>query len=138
MHGAKHEFVLHFDLDTIAGEEFPWTNSPGSGGLSLTEVRDALRVFASQANLAAINVAGYNPELDPNGKGVQVLIDLLVEALATRLKPGSSEGAAEADLAAELFPKLFLLSPLVRSRSLPPRKRADFTISPSEPDSMNS
>jgi arginase len=95
VHAAKHEFVLHFDVDTIAGEEFPWTNSPGDGGLSLNEVRDALRVFARQTNLAAVNVAGYNPELDPDGKGAQVLIDLLADALATRLGARPGEGAAE-------------------------------------------
>ena len=95
VHAAKHEFVLHFDVDTIAGEEFPWTNSPGSGGLSLNGVRDALRVFAGQPNLAAINVAGYNPELDPDGRGAQVLIDLLVDALATRLGAAPSESASD-------------------------------------------
>ena len=69
VHAAKHEFVLHFDVDVITGEEFPWTNFPGAGGLTLNEVRDALRVFAAQPNLAAIEVAGYNPELDPDGAG---------------------------------------------------------------------
>src|ERR1700730_5896187 len=60
VHAAKHEFVLHFDVDLINGEEFPWTNFLGEGGLSLNEVRVALPVFAAQPNLAAIEVAGYN------------------------------------------------------------------------------
>jgi len=94
VHAAKHEFVLHFDVDVITGEEFPWTNSPGTGGLTLSEVRDALHVFASQPNLAAFEVAGYNPELDPDGQGARTLIDLMVEALATRLETGSGEVAA--------------------------------------------
>jgi len=97
VHAAKHEFVLHFDVDTIAGEEFPWTNSPGSAGLSLNEVRDALRVFAGQPNLAAINVAGYNPELDPDGKGAQVLMDLLVDTLATRIETKASESPTDTE-----------------------------------------
>ncbi len=78
-----------------AGEEFPWTNFPGDGGLSLSEVRDALRVFASQPNLAAINVAGYNPEIDPDGKGAHVLIDLLVDILSTRIESVATEGNAD-------------------------------------------
>ena len=80
VHDANHQFVLHFDVDTITGDEFPWTSFPGTGGLTLNEVRDALRVFAGQTNLAAIEVAGYNPELDPDGRGAQFLIDLLARS----------------------------------------------------------
>ena len=94
VHAAKHEFVLHFDVDVIAGEEFPWTNFPGAGGLTLSEVRDALRVFAGQPNLAAIAVAGYNPELDPEGQGARVLVDLLADVFATRIETVSNEAAA--------------------------------------------
>jgi arginase len=96
VHAAKHEFILHFDVDVITSEEFPWINYPGSGGLTFAEVRAALRVFASQPNLAAMNVAGYNPELDPDGEGARKLIDLLADVLATRLEAGSVEVAAEA------------------------------------------
>ena len=94
VHAAKNEFVLHFDVDTISSREFGATNFPGEGGLSLNEVRDALRVFAVQPNLAAILVAGYNPELDPDGEAARRLIDLLVEVLATRLETVSGEAAA--------------------------------------------
>lgn len=90
VHAAKHEFVLHFDVDVIAGEEFPWTNFPGAGGLTWNEVRDALRVFAGQPNLVAIDVAGYNPDLDPDGQGAQKLIDLLADVLSARLEIESS------------------------------------------------
>jgi arginase len=98
VHAAKHEFVLHFDVDLIHGEEFPWTNFPGSGGLSLSEVRDALSVFASQPNLAAFEVAGYNPDLDPDGKGAQTLAELLAAVLSTRLEAltGSADQVAAA------------------------------------------
>jgi arginase len=96
VHAANHEFVLHFDVDVINGEEFRWTNFPGTGGLSLNEVRDALRVFASQPNLAAVHVSAYNPDVDPDGEGAKVLIDLLADVLATRIEAGSSEGVVEA------------------------------------------
>jgi arginase len=95
VHVAKNEFVLHFDVDAITGAEFPWTNSPGDAGLTLKEVHDALRVFASQTNLAAFVVAGYNPELDADGHGARTLIDLLTEVLATRLETGPVDAAAE-------------------------------------------
>ena len=86
VHAAKHEFVLHFDVDLINGEEFPWTNFPGFGGLTLNDARDALCVFASQPNLAAFEVAGYNPDLDPDGRGARTLIELLAAALSRRVE----------------------------------------------------
>jgi Arginase family len=99
VHAAKHEFILHFDVDVITGEEFPWTDFPGSGGLTFEQVRAALRVFVSQPNLAAIEVSSYNPDLDPDGQGARKLIDLLADVLATRLvepAPSVSEEAAPA------------------------------------------
>lgn len=98
VHASNHEFILHFDVDVIASEEFPWTNFPGAGGLSLNEVRDALRVFVSQPNLAGLVVAGYNPDLDADGQGARKLIDLLTDALSSRLETttAAAAGAAEA------------------------------------------
>jgi arginase len=98
VHAAKHEFVLHFDVDLINGEEFPWTNFPGTGGLSMSEVREALCVFAAQPNLAAFEVAGYNPDLDPDGAGARKLIDLLTAVLSKRLEilNASADGNAAA------------------------------------------
>jgi arginase len=97
VHAAKHEFVLHFDVDVINSDEFPWTNFPGSGGLSLNEVRDALRVFASQQSLAAFVVAGYNPDLDAGGQGARKLVELLADVLSTRLETTSSVATSAAD-----------------------------------------
>jgi arginase len=94
VHAAKNEFVLHFDVDVISSQEFRATNFPGEGVLSLNEVRDALRVFAAQPNLAVFEVAGYNPELDPDGEAAHRLVDLLVEVLAARLETGSGEAIA--------------------------------------------
>jgi hypothetical protein len=104
VHAAKHEFVLHFDVDVITGEEFPWTNFPGAGGLTWNEVRDALRVFAAQPNLAAMDVAGYNPDLDPDGQGAQKLIDLLADVLLTRLETGSNLAMSGEPAASKVAP----------------------------------
>lgn len=97
VHAANHEFVLHFDVDVINSEEFPWTNFPGAGGLSWSEARDALRVFAAQPNLAAFAVAGYNPELDPEGQGARKLVDLLADVLSARLETASAAAAGAGD-----------------------------------------
>jgi arginase len=95
VHVSNHEFVLHFDVDVINSDEFPWTNFPGAGGLSLNEAREALRVFVSQPNLAALVVAGYNPELDADGTGARKLIDLLSDVLSARSEPTPVASTAE-------------------------------------------
>jgi len=100
VHAARNEFVLHFDVDIISSQEFPATDFAGEGGLNLDQVRDALRVFVSQPNLAAIVVAGYNPELDADASMARRLIDLLVEVLAARLETGTGESSANVASAA--------------------------------------
>jgi arginase len=81
--GNGNEFVLHFDVDVIA--DFQATNYPGSGGLSIEEVREALLVFVQQKHLAAIEVTAYNPAKDSDGRAAKLIIDLLAEVLAARL-----------------------------------------------------
>ena len=83
IHGLSSEFVLHLDVDVIA--DFEATDYPGSGGLSLDDVRAALKVFAVQKHLAALEVAGYHPGKDTDGKGASLILDLLEEALKLRL-----------------------------------------------------
>jgi arginase len=83
IHGNTREFILHFDVDIIAG--FDATNFPGSEGLRREEVREALEVFAKQKSLAAIDVAAYNPAKDADGSGAKLIIDLLAGALKARL-----------------------------------------------------
>ncbi len=97
VHAANHEFVLHFDVDVISGDEFQWTNFPGTGGLSLNDVREALRVFVAQPNLAAFVVAGYNPELDANGEGAQKLTGLLADVLSVRTESAAAVPAGPND-----------------------------------------
>lgn len=94
VHGHAHEFVLHFDVDVIG--DFGATDYPGSGGLTLDEVREALEVFAQETNLAAIEVTAYNPAKDPDGSGAQLIVDLLVGVLAKRLEASKSATTAAA------------------------------------------
>jgi arginase len=84
IHSSSHEFVLHFDVDVIS--DFQATNYPGSGGLTLEEVREALLVFVQQKHLAALEVTAYNPAKDPDGTAAKILIDLLAEVLEKRLE----------------------------------------------------
>ena len=94
IHGRGNDFILHFDVDVIA--DFPATNYPGSGGLSLEDVREALAVFARQKHLAAMEVTAYNPAKDPDGSGAKIIVDLLADALAARLESLQSAQAVVA------------------------------------------
>jgi arginase len=85
LHAEAREFMLHLDLDVIAQEEFPATNVPDPGGLSLAEVRSSLTEFAKQKNLLGLDIAQYNPDRDPDGSGAKKLVDLLAEVLSARL-----------------------------------------------------
>jgi arginase len=92
IHSSSHEFVLHFDVDVIS--DFQATNYPGSGGLTLEEVREALLVFVQQKHLAAMEVTAYNPAKDPDGAAAKLLIDLLAEVLEKRLETLNALAAA--------------------------------------------
>jgi arginase len=84
IHSSSHEFILHFDVDVIS--DFQATNYPGSGGLGLEDVREALLVFVQQKHLAAIEVTAYNPTKDPDGTAAKLIVDLLAEVLGKRLE----------------------------------------------------
>jgi arginase len=92
--GNGYQFVLHLDVDVIS--DFPATNYPGAGGLSLDEVREALLVFAQQKELAALEVTAYNPTKDPDGSGAKLIVDLLAEVLGARLEALKGSEAAVA------------------------------------------
>jgi arginase len=136
VHAAKHEFILHFDVDVIDSGEFPWTNYPGSGGLSLQVARDALRAFTRQQNLAAFVVAGYNPELDADGAGARKLIDLLADVLSVRLEPVSAPAEGTAD-PAQSSQKADAPSP-ESEPSVPPPVEEQIPEVASEPDHADS
>lgn len=104
MHGSRHEFVLLLDLDVIASEDFAATNFPGSGGLTLDDVRQALAVFARQPTLAALVVAGYNPSRDTGGNAAKVVMDLLVGVLAPRLQAPPAAETTESAAASTVVP----------------------------------
>jgi len=98
IHADKNEFVLHFDVDAIGG--FAATDFSDEGGLTLDQVREALKVFAAQPHLAAIEVTGYNPGKDADGSGAREIIELVAGALAKRLEALRSAAAPVAEKAA--------------------------------------
>jgi arginase len=100
---AKHEFILHFGVDVISRGEFLASGASSQdalssatadgAGLHIRDLREALREFARQPTLAAMDVAGYNPTLDPDGDGARRLVELLADVLSARLAPEPAIGA---------------------------------------------
>jgi arginase len=86
LHADSRDFMLHLDLDTIAQEEFPATNVPGSGGLSYADVQTSLTEFVMHKNLLGLDIAQYNPDKDPDGACARKLINLLLEVLSARFR----------------------------------------------------
>jgi len=94
IHASRNDFVLHVDVDAIA--DFQATDYPGTSGLSLDDVRQALEVFTADKHLAAIDIAAYNPEKDPDGTAAKVIVEMLASVLVARrqaLKASTSESA---------------------------------------------
>jgi arginase len=86
IHADAQQVVLHLDLDVIAQEEFAPVNVPGSGGLSFADARRAIVEFAKNPNLLGLDIAQYNPDKDADGSGAKKIVDLLVEALTSRIE----------------------------------------------------
>ena len=128
--GNGYEFVLHFDVDVIA--DFAATNYPGSGGLQLEEVREALKVFVSQKHLAAIEVTAYNPAKDADGSGAKLIIDLLAEALAARLETLNA-GSSAAGPAPEASAEPPAETKSASAAATPAREAGDTVLSTSQP-----
>jgi arginase len=114
IHGNGNEFILHFDVDVIAG--FEATGNPGGNGLTLEEVGAALAVFATQKHLAAIEITGYDPTKDAGGSGAKLIIDLFTEVLGARLD--ALKAAADSPAAAPVPPTG--LSAIADEKAAPP------------------
>jgi arginase len=130
--GNGYQFVLHLDVDVIS--DFPATNYPGAGGLSLDEVREALLVFAQQKELAALEVTAYNPTKDPDGSGAKLIVDLLAEVLGARLEAlKGSEAAVAAVPAVPAAPAAAAVAASQGSSSSSAKKAAEPELSTPSP-----
>jgi len=101
LHAEGREYMIHFDADVIAQEDFAATNVAGNGGLSFEETRTSLKEFVKGKNLVALDIAQYNPDKDADGSGAGKLVELLVDALAARF---AALAAPAAPAAAEETP----------------------------------
>lgn len=79
--------VVHLDVDAIDPAEMPAHDvvTPGPA-LSLAEVSDLVTALVASPRAVALVVAEFNPRRDADGTQARKIVDLIVRALARRLR----------------------------------------------------
>jgi len=75
------KYWVHLDVDVFDQREFPATDYPISGGLSLEEATALLRPLTGSPAMIGFSVACYNPDRDPDGDCARSLVKILGEVL---------------------------------------------------------
>lgn len=70
-------YGVTLDVDAIDPREAPGVSVPSGNGLSGAELAEALRGLARDSALAALEIAEYNPEHDPDGRTARLVIALV-------------------------------------------------------------
>ncbi|POX47790.1 hypothetical protein C3489_28630 [Streptomyces sp. Ru71] len=73
---------LHLDLDVLDERVLPAVDSPGRPGLDFPQLAELVSTLAGTGRLVGLDVAIYDPELDPDGAYAAPLVDCLASALA--------------------------------------------------------
>jgi arginase len=77
MAAAAGRYWVHLDVDVLDEGEFPATDYPMPGGLTLAELADLMTPLVASPALAGLSVACYNPEKDTGAAGARALVDLV-------------------------------------------------------------
>ncbi|MFF3402750.1 arginase family protein [Streptomyces sp. NPDC002659] len=79
---ALDGFWVHLDADVLDPSVMPAVDSPDPDGLLAPEVTTLLRRLVRSERWVGLNVTVYDPDLDPEGTGGELLTDLIVAAFA--------------------------------------------------------
>lgn len=72
-------YWLHLDVDILDPTVMPAVDSPDPGGLDPGQLTALLRGLTPSAVGAQVTI--FDPDLDPDGRGAAVLVDILVDGL---------------------------------------------------------
>jgi arginase len=72
---------LHLDLDVLDERVLPAVDSPGRPGLDFAQLTELVSTLAGTGRVVGLDVAIYDPELDPDGAYAAPLVDCLASAL---------------------------------------------------------
>jgi arginase len=73
---------VHLDVDVLDPSVMPAVDSPDPGGLEPAELVETLVPLLADARTVGIDVAIYDPDLDEEGVGAALIVDVLTEAMA--------------------------------------------------------
>jgi arginase len=73
---------LHVDLDVLEQTVMPAVDSPGSPGLTFDALAALGRALVRSGRIAGLDVAIYDPELDPDGKYAPGIVACVAAMLA--------------------------------------------------------
>jgi arginase len=82
MHGANPPLWVHVDLDVVSDREITAVDSPGHPGLSFPQLATLLRGLLESGRILGLDVAIYDPELDPQRIQAARIVDCLAHAFA--------------------------------------------------------
>jgi arginase len=79
--------VVHLDVDAIDPAEMPAHHLATTGtALSLAEVSDLVTALVASPRVVAFDIAEFDPQRDPDGVHARKVVDLIVRAVARRLR----------------------------------------------------
>lgn len=80
--GREPALWLHVDLDVLDGELMPAVDSPGSPGFTYAELAELVGRLLASGRIIGLDVAIYDPDLDPDGRHAPRIVKCLAEAFA--------------------------------------------------------
>jgi len=87
---GPERFWLHLDADVLNDTVMPAVDYRMEGGMSFDELSDLLAAAVATDRLAGIEIAIFNPTLDPSGEIARNLTDALVLGLSSKEDRGRS------------------------------------------------
>jgi arginase len=82
--GGPAGFWVHLDVDVLDDAVMPAVDYRLPGGLSWDELSAVLRAAVAGGHAIGIDIAIFNPSLDPDGRIAQRLVDALAAGLSGR------------------------------------------------------
>jgi arginase len=76
-------FWVHLDVDVLHQRYMPAVDSPNPFGITPDELSAILAELLASPECAGLDVAIYDPELDPDGTAANLLTNLLIDVLTT-------------------------------------------------------
>lgn len=75
--GRVDQVYLHMDLDVLDPTELKANDYAAPGGLTVNEMVDVIRATACHLRIAGVGLTAYDPDQDPEGRGLGIAERLL-------------------------------------------------------------